>query len=733
MCARKIYAFILLTAIAGSAASQTSNHSKDTVLSTRMLDSVIVNAYVSSAKKSFLPEVQGTYIHAAKKTETINLQQTDGDIANKVGRQVFAKVPGVFVYDMDGSGNQVNIATRGLDPHRGWEYNIRKDGVITNSDMYGYPASHFSMPFESIDHIELVRGTGSLQYGAQFGGMLNYISKQADTSRPFAFETINTTGSYNLLSTYMAVGGTVGKFTYYAYINKKSKDGYRRYEHTASEAESIILSYEPTRNFSVRVEWARSAYTYRLPGPLTDQQFYADPTQSSRSRSYFNPDINVPSITANWQLGSLTRMQFTSSAVLGKRNSVLFDKLATVADTINAASMQYNNRQVDIDQFNSYTNELRVLQQYRTGKQLSTLAAGVQYMNNDLHRTQLGKGTTGSDFDLSLVTPGWGRDVHFKTQNIALFAENIFQLTRKFSITAGARLEKGETNMSGVITYYPGNQIPLTIRHEFPLYAAGFNYKLKENIQFYGGWSQAYRPMIFKDLIPTSLYEKVDPNIRDASGYNAELGFRGNWKFLKWDVNLFLLKDRNRFGTLTQTDASGAVYLYRTNIGNSLNKGAEIFMQGDWMLDNKTSLSLFTSTAIMHARYTEAIVKAGTVNKSIEGNKVESAPDLTTRNGITLRYSKLSVSALYSYTAATFADPLNTVTPDANGAVGLVPSYGIMDMNAGLRISKLLEIKMSVNNLTNKQYFTKRPMFYPSPGVWSSDGRNFTATVVVRI
>ena len=84
----------------------------------------------------------------------------------KSGRQVFAKLPGVFVYDMDGAGNQINIASRGLDPHRGWEFNIRKDGIITNSDMYGYPASHYSMPLESIDRIELVRGTGSLQYGA---------------------------------------------------------------------------------------------------------------------------------------------------------------------------------------------------------------------------------------------------------------------------------------------------------------------------------------------------------------------------------------------------------------------------------------------------------------------------------------------------------------------------------------------------------------------------------------
>ena len=46
----------------------------------------------------------------------------------KTGRQLFAKIPGVFVYDMDSSGNQLNISTRGLDAHRSWEFNIRQNG-----------------------------------------------------------------------------------------------------------------------------------------------------------------------------------------------------------------------------------------------------------------------------------------------------------------------------------------------------------------------------------------------------------------------------------------------------------------------------------------------------------------------------------------------------------------------------------------------------------------------------
>lgn len=730
---KKALSFLFIFSTVCCVAQQPAS-GRDTVIKIKSLDSLIFYTYLYQNIVKHLPAEQGTYIFSGKKTEIISLNNSAADITNKTGRQVFAKIPGVFVYDMDGSGNQINIAARGLDPHRGWEFNSRKDGVLTNSDMYGYPASHYSMPLESIERIELVRGAGSLQYGAQFGGMLNYVSKQGDTSRPVGFESINTVGSFNLLSSYNAIGGKLGKIKYYAYLYKKSRDGYRKNEHTNSEAESVMLTYEPNKNFSIKLEWSRSKYLYRIPGALTDSMFAADPTQATRSRNYFSPDIHVPSVIVNWQVADKTKIQLTTSAVLGRRNSVLFDKPTNIRDTIVTTTQQYNNRQVDIDRFNSYTTELRLLQFYPLANQTSSVAAGVQYMNNDLHRTQLGKGTTGSDYDLTLVDPVWGRDLHFKTTNLALFAENKFQVKNNLAVNVGARVEVGKTDMSGKIVYYPDNQIPVSIKHQFPLLGVNLSYKPGKSTELYGGWSQSYRPMLFKDLIPASLFEKIDPNIKDSKGYNAELGFRGSYKFLRWDINGFLLQYNNRFGTLAQTDNGGNFYTYRTNVGNSLTKGVEAFVQADWMLAKGISLSAFTSTAFVHARYKKAIVKSGNANINIEGNKVESAPDLISRNGATIRVYKISFSVLYSYTAATFADALNTVqAPKTTGAVGLVPSYGILDMNATLRISKNLELKMTMNNAANKQYFTKRPLFYPGPGVWASDGRNGSITVAVRL
>ncbi|GAB4021690.1 TonB-dependent receptor [Spirosoma koreense] len=696
-------------------------------LRTRTLNQVTVRGVRATVVAS-LPAIHGTYLMSGKRSEVIRLSEIDANVAEKNPRQVFARIPGVFVYDMDGTGNQINIATRGLDPHRSWENNIRQNGVLTNSDMYGYPASHYSPPMESIDRVELVRGTASLQYGAQFGGMLNYVTKSADTTRRFGFESINSVGSYGLLSTYNGIGGRVGKWTYYGYYYRRHSEGYRQNSRSNAEAELGRLHYQATRRLGITAEVGRSTYTYQIPGPLTDAMFAQNPRQSTRSRNYFNPDIYVPSIKVDWQLSDRTRFLWTTSAVLGARNSVQLDAFATVPDTINRTTGQYKPRQVDIDNFHSYTTELRMLHHYRLGPVASTLAGGVQLMSTDLHRRQLGVGTTGSDFDLALVEP-FKRDLHFRTKNLAFFAENQFRLTNRLTVSPGIRVEEGKTEMRGTITYYTPENLPTDISHHFALLGINGQYQLTEAVRIYGGWSQAYRPVVFKDIIPTSVYERIDKNLKDAYGYNAEIGVDGHWQGLHINLTVFDLLYRNRLGTLLLANPDGANYILRTNIGDSRSTGVEALIETQVLRTENVLISAFTSTAYNNARYIRGQVSAGTENRNVTGNQVESAPRWTSRNGLSARYGTASLTLQYSYVAQTFSDALNTAVPSANGAIGPVPAYSLWDLNGSWRLKRNLTLRGSINNLLNTQYFTKRPTFYPGPGVWPSDGRSAVLTV----
>jgi Fe(3+) dicitrate transport protein len=178
--------------------------------------------------------------------------------------------------------------------------------------------------------------------------------------------------------------------------------------------------------------------------------------------------------------------------------------------------------------------------------------------------------------------------------------------------------------MNGVITYYTENAIPNSIKHKFPLFGLSAQYDFAPGMNLYGGFSQSYRPVIFKDIIPASIFEVSDKNLKDAYGYNAELGFRGKWKSLKWDVTTFQLQYNNRLGTLAQTDQAGNLIIYRTNIGNARTRGVEFFLQDDIFQGYKSSLSVFTSTSYMNAVYKDAIIKSDNKNVNIDGNKVES-------------------------------------------------------------------------------------------------------------
>ncbi|MBO9564518.1 MAG: TonB-dependent receptor [Niastella sp.] len=699
-------------------------------LKAKMLDSITIIANLKQVVMQSMSSIRGTYMYAAKKTEVVQLDKLDANRTDNNPRQIFAKVPGVFVYENDGTGNQVNIATRGLTAHRSWEMNVRHNDIMTNSDLYGYPASHFNAPTESIERIEIVRGSGALQYGAQFGGMINYITKEADSSKKISFETQNAAGSYGLLSTYNAVGGKTGKLQYYAYINYRKSDGYRENSEYRYLATHAHLSYQLSKQLKLRAEYNYMDYRNHVNGGLTDAQFYENPRQSTRKRNFYSPAIHVPSVQLDYAIGKNTSLNFASSAILGSRNSVQFIALSTVKDTFNTTLGSYNPRQVDIDKYNSYSNEVRLRHHYSFLGKPGTLVTGVRYINNDLHRMQLGKGTTGSDYDLTLTDQEWGRNLHLKTQNVSVFAENLLQLSSKLLLTAGIRYENGETKMSGTIKNYTAGEIPLNIPHRFALLGAGLQYNLQENISLFANWAQAYRPVIFADIIPTTNLNKIDHNIEDAKGSNAELGIRGRVnQYLHFDITVFNMIYRNRTGSIALVE-NNQTYLYRTNVGDASTQGAEVYLEFQplqWLTHYRSPflLSVFTSTAYIHATYSKGRIGVNGSNIDVKGNWIETTPRWISRNGVQMAWKGLSSTIQYSITGKSYADALNTATPNASGTIGLVPGYQLVDWNFTFRFAKHYNVKLAMNNLFNKQYFTERPPFFPGPGgLYPSDGRS---------
>ncbi|MDP4703852.1 MAG: TonB-dependent receptor plug domain-containing protein, partial [Polaribacter sp.] len=173
-----------------------------------------------------MPETKKNTVYSGKKNEVLKLSSFNANLTTNNAREVFSRVPGVNIWENDGSGVQINVGVRGLSPNRSWELNVRQNGFDVSADVFGYPEAYYNPPLEAVASIELIRGGAALQYGPQFGGMLNYVLKRENTKK-FSFETQNTVGSYNLMSSYNAIGGKLGKFSYYAYNHSRSADGWR--------------------------------------------------------------------------------------------------------------------------------------------------------------------------------------------------------------------------------------------------------------------------------------------------------------------------------------------------------------------------------------------------------------------------------------------------------------------------------------------------------------------------
>ncbi|MEZ4898484.1 MAG: TonB-dependent receptor [Saprospiraceae bacterium] len=682
-----------------------------------------------------LPQVQGTNIWAGKKNEVVNLQTANVNLAENSPRQVFAKVPGIMVWEMDGTGNQVGISSRGLNPHRSWEFNVQQNGDVTNSDLFGYPESHYNPPMEALGHIEIVRGSGALQYGPQFGGMLNYVIKEPDTSRAISFETQQSRGSFGLFSSYNAVGGKVGKVTYYGYYNFRRSDGWRENSDYTFNAWHTSVGYRFSSKVDLKASLSHMAYVNHFAAGLTDAMFAEDPRQSNRGRNYFNPTIYLPALHLKIQASENTLITARASAILGQRNSVQFITLPTVNDTINSETDAYNPRQVDRDYYHSYLAQVKLRHDYPFLRQQSHLSVGLRYGNSRTLRKQKGLGTTTEAFDLSLIAP-YRIDLVFKTTNYALFAENAFNFTDRFSVTPGFRFEYVNTDLSGTITGLPPASIPIRLTRKFPLFGLGLEYQVSPLINAYGNFTQNFRPVLHSDLIPATDLDRVNPDLQDARGGNAEIGLRGALGgALRFDLNYFLLRYNDRIGTLIQND-QGSTYFYKTNIGDLTNQGAEVFLEFHPLElasgpASDFNLAVFSSTAYNHGRYTSGTVAVNGENLDIAGKTGENIPTWISRNGITVGYGTFSTTLQLSYVSDSYSDAINTIS-SSNGVNGIVPSYLITDLNLSYYFLNNYNVKLSIGNLTDRHYYTRRATGYPGPGILPSDGRSLMVSVGAR-
>jgi Fe(3+) dicitrate transport protein len=375
-----------------------------------------------------MDEVVGAIIYAGKKNELIRPNNLNADLSINNNRQIFGRVPGVNVWESDGSGIQTSIATRGLSPNRSWEFNVRQNGYDIAADPFGYPEAYYAPPMEAVERIEFLRGASSLAFGPQFGGSLNYILKKGNTSKlkPIEVEARQTFGSYGLANTFVGVGASVKKFTIYSYLHSRSAEGWRENSRYRIFNGHASVGYAISSKMNVGVEFTHMDYESQQPGGLTDAQFKSNARQSGRERNWMGTPWNVAAITYNYAINQRNQLDVKIFGMMSERNSVGFTSAVNVIDSAQFA------RTVDRDIYTNMGAEARYKKLYNLFGIEHVLTGGLRYFNGVTERNQRGTGTTGNDFDLTLVNPKWGRALEFETNNSCCFCRKHFPHRKEF-------------------------------------------------------------------------------------------------------------------------------------------------------------------------------------------------------------------------------------------------------------------------------------------------------------
>jgi len=724
-----IFPIAFLLGWAENTQAQTIKIEKDTAKWHDLKDITIVGRNSKSDYQP-IPEIVGTNIYAGKKNALIILENVQGNIANNTMRQVLAKVPGIHIWESDPSGIQIGIAARGLSPNRSWEFNIRQNGYDIAADPFGYPEAYYNPQLQAVQRIEIIRGQGALQYGPQFGGMVNYILKNgSELNKPIEFETQQTVGSNGLLNSFNAIGGKKGKINYYSFYDQRNGEGWRNNSGFFTKASFGSVTYNFTKNLSLTAELMYSHIRSQQPGGLTDAQINQDAKQSFRNRNWFDITWTTPAVTVQYEINDHSRWYTKIFGTIGDRNSVGFLQPITVKDSINAATNQFNNRIVNLDRYRNYGAESRVITDYHLGKMKNTISAGVRLYTGNTHRLADGKGSTGSNYDVAILGL-YPRDINFSSYNSAAFIENIFRLSDKLYLIPGVRYEWLKGTASGRNGLgSTGSEIILqniTRSRSFFLSGIGSEYHITTKTELYANISQAYRPIQFANLQAPPTTDIVDPDLKDARGYNLDIGYRGKVKnYFRFDISGFYLQYNNRVGTIIPT---GSSYRLITNVGASTSKGIESYIEFDPIVafsnSANTNLILFSSYSFTDARYSGDHKDANTKNK-----KVENAPQDIIRAGISFGYKKFLFTTQFSFVGSSFSDANNTYNSSSNGNTGLIPSYSITDLTASYKFSKNLNLKAGINNLWDNRYFTRRAGGYPGPGAMPADGRTLFLSI----
>jgi len=566
------------------------------------------------------------------------------------------KIGGVFGRQgLDGSPDFA-LDLRGFGSNSAQNMVIMVDGVRLNENELANTVLS-TIPIDSVERIEIVRGGNSVLYGeGATGGVIQIVTRRAREQGMHGslFAEAGEFRQHDVRASFSAVTGNVGADLS---VSRQGSDGYRRNSDFDQNNFSLGVQthYEGGRA-GLRVE--SSSQDARFPGSLTLAQFDADPRQTLTAKDFGSLGTDRISAFAEYRIGAVEL-----AAELSHRERRVRSNYLTDFTSISA----YDGQQ------NQFSPRARWVSE--VGGMLNELVGGV-----DVTRWSR---TTDSDFSSADASQS-AKAVYFRD-------ELRFDSAHDGRLAIGARHESFDKDYVDAAAGAAREDRSQSQN----AWEAQLSYRIQPLLELYAKAGQSYRIGNVDENSYRSGIDILKPQVSHDLEFGATLGDSER----KITGRLFRHKLRNElFFDPTLNDFFGA----NTNLDPTRRQGVEI--------DAEAAIATGWR-ASAHLQHVSA--------EFTEGPNAGRELVLVPRNVLTARISWLPGNGQTADLGAQWVDSQRYGSDFSNGCTTEIPSYVSFDARYAIKFGRW-EVAATGLNLADRNYFSNafgcRSGIYPSDG-----------------
>ena len=610
---------------------------------------------------------------------------------------VLRRVPGIYVKGEEENAVVVNVGVRGL-PAGDYKTLVLEDGVPIQPGIFVGNSRYYNPRIQRMSGVEVLKGASSLRHGPNtIGGVINFLSKTPEDGVSVG----GRVGSWETREGSVEAGASTeaGDVRIGVIATRARSDGFmdKSFDMTDLMVKGGVaigdqhyvgakfLYYETDANISYRGLFPDAYRAGAQFNPAPDDWFLTERIAFDLRHDWqISPDISLQTL-AYWSDMNRDYWRFLLNADSPTTVNADGFRVWNYGDEV-----QGNNRS-----FERLGVDSRLTVRHATFGIENESELGVRVMGEEmLDQTVRADRATPRQPNQPLL-----RDRLDSAESLAVFAQNRFDVTEAFSLTAGLRVETYEQKRKDLRRGGPSDRFSNT--EVMP--GVGATYRFAPLAQTFGSVYRAFAPPLVGSVIG------VDSPPTDAeTSVNIEAGVRGAEGRLDYEVTAFQMDFSN------QVDP-GVSGIRDPNEGSALIQGVEGALGYDF--DNGFRLGA-NVTWIPTAEFGE-----DRPGEALKGNRLPYSPEWMGNLSLGYQVGRLETALLLNVVGEAYGDGMNAkdLTTEKSGTWGgLMSSYYTLDLTGRYAVTPNLSLFGAIKNLTDELYIAGLRQ-----GIYVGPERNF--------